>query len=582
MVGNALFVFSVSAAMQDASQAMEKQPIDQDSKSFGPSGFSILVHSRAVRLLGRFWIRVNGWGRPILPLLNVFMVAVVVAILGAGVYACFHVPCWYDEICMLDPAYHRATTGVWHSIAQWDSFDVVPFAPNYPLLINILRGLIACFGVNFWILRGAILVFGIVPIAALLWLFKRKGILQSGSEVIQAAFFIVCFTFLHWAVYIRPEAVLISVAAFLVYAWIIDRPVLLFLSALLVPLCGLQWNVLLLPIVLHWLVFGGRVRNPILVAIAFACSTVSTIIAYHALGMWPSYLQEAARVGGTSALSNILTKMKGTISCWDVGWLLSPANFPPALVFPVGLFLAVGVSTGFRATAGAVPRKTLVFVLLYLASVSVVLLLVHMDRHYFRPVLLPFALLAPVFLRPCLGRQWPVLAFLLLVSLYVGRVNASKVLGNFQRGADFAGDVRWSDESGLARALADCIAPSETVAAPNSAWFAVRAGNHGLMPLCYAFDIPEASQREVTAVLLEDIPVSPHHFDCSLFRRTHYAEAMMPRFCPHDGDPDSFPVAPYEFVSAIGEQWNCGFMEVPLKQEDRPGFIRYRLFRPVF
>jgi len=542
------------------------------------SGFSILFHSTAARFIGRLWNRANDFCRPLLPLLHLFMLAVTAVILCGVVFANGHTPCWYDEICMLDPAYHRVAEGVWRSIAQWDSIDVVPFAPNYPLLINILRLLIAVFGVNFRILRGSMLVFGLVPVAALLWLFRRKGLLQSCGEVIQGAFFTACFTFFHWAVYIRPESVLLSVVTLLVFAWAFNRPVLVFLSALLVPLCGLQWNVLLLPAFLHWLVFGGRLRNPILVAAAFVLSTAGTIIAYHALGMWPSYLQEAARVGGTSTFANVLGKLHGIVASWDVGCLLNPTSFPPVPVIFCGLFLAIGT----LVPSGRGTRRILAFVFLHLSVVSAVLLLVHMDRHYFRPVLLPFSILVPVFLRP--WRDCRPIAVLIvgLAALYVAHANASKALGNFQLGADFAGDIRWIDEDASLRSLLKPCTPDGIVVAPNSAWFAVRTQGRDYLPLCYAFDISEAHQRTVAAVLVEDIPQSPHHFDCSLFRHTSYTETMMPLFCPSGTNLDAVSVSPDDFMDAIASHWHCTFTEIPLDQPDWPGFIRYRLFHPVF
>ena len=129
------------------------------------------------------WIRLNDRAQPLLPLVYLFMLVELGGILYAVFFANQHIPCWGDEICMLDPAYYRATTGIWHSAAQWDSYDVVPFAPNYPLLINILRFLIGGFGFSFCFFRSVILACGLFSVAMLLWLLKKKGFLQSWKDV---------------------------------------------------------------------------------------------------------------------------------------------------------------------------------------------------------------------------------------------------------------------------------------------------------------------------------------------------------------------------------------------------------------
>jgi hypothetical protein len=548
------------------------------------SGLAIMAQSRFGCIFHAIGKKLDTFARIFSSVLHIAMVVAIGAILFAVIFANQHIPCWYDEICMLDPAYYRTTTGIWHSAAQWNSIDTVPFAPNYPLLINLLRLPIAFFGCNFWILRGSMLVFGLLPVAALLFLFRRNGLFKTWAEILQATFFSACGTFFYWSVYIRPEGILISVATLLVVFWSTDQPVLLFLSALLVPLCGLHWNVLLLPVALHWLVFGGRLRNPLLVAIAFALASAGTIAAYHLLGMWPSYLQEAARVGGLAVLPSVLAKLRATFTCWDVSWLLNPVALPPFLALCAAAFLAPGALAQRTAAVSSQERKAFFFVLLSL-SVVVVLSLVHMDRHYIRPLLLAVFLLAPVFLRSLFRRHPAVLLPLLLVSLYAARVNWAKTAGQFAASAEFPEDARWTDEAFLSQTLAARLSPDDVPLCPNSAYFAVRAHCKDLLPLCYAFDIGEDRQRSVTAVLLEDLPVSMLHMDCSIFRHTSYGQAMLARFSPPDNpcaDPDAVRVSPDELLAAIADKWHCAFTEIPLPSSPKPRAIHYRLFRPVF
>ncbi len=547
-----------------------------------PSGVSILLHSRFVQALGRIWGRMNNLARPLLPLLHLFMVVMTGVIFCAVVFANQRIPCWGDEICMLDPAYYRATTGIWHSASQWDSYEVIPFAPNYPLLINILRFLIGGFGFSFCLFRGVMLAFGLFPVAMLLWLLKRKGLLQSWGEACCAIYLTVCFTFCQWAIYIRPEALLVTVAGLLVYAWMTDRPVLLFGSALLVPLCGLQWNVLLLPAILHWLVFGGRIRNPFLVGTAFVLSSVITIAAYHLLGMWPSYLQEAARVGGLDAIHSASSKLHSAYASWDLTWLLHPLAIPPVVFLSACFSFALGGWGVFFRDASRLNRRFFFFLFFSFPAVILALALFgHMSWIYaffLLAFLIPCltALFCPLFHRPL------VLLACALFALYPASVNWSKLSHHYAPHIEGLTDFRWNDELSLEHALRAVLTPEDIIACDAPAYPAIRALCKDLYPVCFAFDLSPDQYRSITAVLLEDHPSSILHKDGSGFRRAHYAETMVPRFCPPGGDPDSIRVSPEELLAAIGERWQCSFAEVPFERTVRPGFIRYRLFRPLF
>ena len=549
-----------------------------------PSGLEILARSLPIQAGKRLWFRINDIARPLLPVFHLFMLVVIGSVLCAIVFANQHIPCWGDEICMLDPAYYRATTGVWHSAAQWDSFETIPFAPNYPLFINFLRLFISWLGVNFWVLRGAMIVFGIIPVFMLLWFCRRKGLLQTGTDILYASFVSACVTFFNWSVYLRPEALLLSVVTVLVFAWGGNRPVVLFLGALLVPLCGLQWNVLLLPVVLHWLIFGGRVRNPILVFSAFAVSSIATVIVYHTLGMWPSYLQEAARVGGLDVLHSALHKVRGALSAWNFGWLLNPVGFPPRFVIPAIAVLILGCIQAL-APASRSSRKTIVFICLSFASVIVGLSLASMNMHYPPVIILPVCLLVPFFLRTWLHR-FPLFTVLLFcAALHCAKVNWDKISEFYPPRIDGLTEARWLDEAALERVLEAELSPDDMPLATDSAWFAVRSRCRDMMPLCYAFDISGEQQKSITAVLLADEPSSILHKDGSGFRKTSYAKAMLARFCPPESpcdNPDDVRVSPEELLSAIGDHWHCTFTEIPLSQSSMNNAIHYRLFRPVF
>jgi hypothetical protein len=552
------------------------------------SGFSILVHSRPAQILVRLWIRLNIFVRPILPLVHFLMVVVIGVILYAVVFANQHVPGCYDDICMVDPAFHRATTGVWHSIAQWDSIDVIPFAPNYPLLINILRLLIACFGFNYWILRGSMLVSGLVPVALLLWLFRRKGLLQSGREVLQAAYFAAGFTFFYWSVYVRPEAILLSVATLFVFAWGDNRPVLLFLAALLVPLCGLQWNVLLLPVALHWLVFGGRLRNPVLVAVAFVLSSVATIAAYHLLGMWPSYLQEAARVGGLDAFHSAISKMAGAWRVGDFYWLF----------FRLGVFVALSwltfVFVGLLALRlDREVRPLIVFTALFpVICILAIALFGQLNSVYTYLLVLPLGLILPRLFRP-LTVHHPLLLVLVALTcpLWTARAHwahcrntANPCQWMHLAHPDFS-EARWLDEGAMEAALRPLLAPDELVLAPPDLYYAVHAVARELYTPDCAFDLSPAQRSAVTAVLMEAVPSDMEISALMRLRKQTGRPDLFAHLAPSPlpSDPEAtFRVTPDDLLAAIADHWHCHFEEIPLPPPSSPTTIPYRLFRPVY
>lgn len=523
-------------------------------------------------------------------------------ILCAVVFANQHLPCWLDEICMLDPAYHRTTEGVWRSIASWDSIDVIPFAPNYPLFINILRVFVAALGVNFWLLRGAMLFFGLVPLVALLWLFRHKSILQSRAEIIQAAYFSACFSFFWWAIYIRPEAILLSIVTLMVFAWSFDRPFLLFFFSLLVPVYGLQWNVLLLPVVLHWLVFGGRFRNLLLIGCAFTLSTLATIAVYHALDMWPSYLQQVANYHALdmdsaslqdSALANNNLWTHLHQACFSVYTLdfarwFGRHRIAPPLAFGLVFIVLGGFFGVLRSQKHHAARWWLFLSISVMGLLFVLGLFVNLGHYYVRLALAGISLFAPVFFRP-VWRRWPILLLLMaLVPLFPSTLvlwHATRDSTYALTGQGIPRSTRWMDETGLEQALAEVLTPKDTVCCADSAYFAIRSHCGNLMPLCYAFDLSSEQVRACTALLVEGTPVPALDYDYANWRKSSYTATMTQFFCPDKscGDLWSFRVSPDELVAAISARWDCTFTEISLDFSSLPpNRIHYRLFRPVF
>ena len=442
--------------------------------------------------------------------------------------------------------------------------------------------MLAMFGVSFAIVRGAMLIFGLVPVFALLWFFRRKGFLQSRWEIVQAAYFIACFTFFGWAVHIRPEAVLVTVISLFIFAWASDHSVLLFLTGVLIPLCGLQWNVLLLPVAFHWLIFGGRIRKPILVAVALGLSSVVSITAYHILGMWPSYCHEAARTDGLDALHSGYVKLLDACTHGNFGWLFNQWATTPILTLCFLFFATLGILSVTAFHSASLHRKTVLFLFLSLPSSILALGLCGHVYIFYEHVLFGFALLGlPVLARP-LFRYPLFLLPCILLALYPVKINWHKFSHAYGPRLDALTDASWLDDANLEQALSNNLAPDDVLLAPDSAWIAARSHCRDALPLCFAFDLSGKQQRSITAVLLPEEPSSILYKDGSGVRRVHYAKVMCARFCPLGAAPDTIHVSPEELLAAIGEHWNCTFTEIPLEQANSSGFIRYRLFRTVF
>lgn len=527
--------------------------------------------------------------RPVLPVLYLFMGAITIVILGLVFFANQHLPCWYDEICMLDPAYHRATTGIWHSIAQWDSLETIPFAPNYPLHINFLRFAISLFGTKCWLLRGSIFFLGLAPVVILLWIIWKKGVLLSWQEVLCATYLSACCTFFYWSVYVRPEAILLCAITLFVITWTSDRPVFLFLSSIFIPLCGLQWNVLLLAVFLHWLVFGGRFRKLLLVTLAFGLSSAGTIVAYHLLGMWPSYLQEAARVGGLDALHAVQTKLLGAWSAGDFYWLFFPLS--TFVVLPCLSFAVLGLIAWKKMPLQSRANFSFAISALVLIVLAVALL-GHLNENYTYLIPLPICLVFPIVLRPFLPRHCLIPVLLVLTVPLVSAHGYWERLSDTHRNVqwlrfthpDFS-QTRWLDESSLETAIGSTLSENDVVLAPPDVYFALRLFRIGMYPHEWAFDLSNTQQKTITAVLLDAAPSTMELSQLYKIRNKMNVPDLFNHLLPNPEPADptfSFSVAPEDILSALGMYWSCCFTELPFHDSSNENAIKYRLFRTSF
>lgn len=557
---------------------MEQSTLPAANSTPIPSGFFVLIHNPTTQWIVRFWCWANKFVRKFLPCIHFFMLLVTVAILGAIVFANQHLPCWLDEIYMSSPAYHRATEGVWHSVCCWNSIGTIPYAPNYPLFCNILRILIAYFGLNFWILRGGQLVFGLAPIVALLWLFRRKRIIRSRLEIVEAIYFAACFTFFIWSVWIRPEAIFLSVITLLIFAWASNRPILLFFSGILVPLCGLQWNVLLLPAIIYWLVFGGRFRNTVLLILALLISSMATLVVYHRLGMWPSYLQEAARIGGLDIFHHVLSRMIAGGLKMDFTWFFSAWGENPAPAWSLVLVGACALPSFLGRWHKGSSKRLSIFLLLAETAVWLSMALAANLNFIYLPLApLPLAFCVSTWSSPLRDRQ-PAAFFLVTnIALGIAGTNAKHLCKWFPNHAPSIAEAKWLDERALENALSGCWPSGAIVLADDSAYCAISTCKGYFLPACYAFDLSSSERVRVGAILLEDAPYPLRAWNAN-WRCASYSRVLQ------NGQSWAFVegITADQLIDVIGNNWNCTFTEIPIAQSTWHRAIHYRLFLPVF
>lgn len=370
-----------------------------------------------------------------------------------------------------------------------------------------------------------------------------------------------------------------------IIAWLDNRLVLLFLVALCVPLCGLQWNVLFLPVVLHWLVFGGSLRKYLLVAIAFFLSTLATLIAYHVLGMWPSYLQEAARVGGLHAISGALEKLHGIFARHDWNFLSSP-NVPYDAL-PANLVCVCGGLAAFFWHADRQVWKMWIFSFVsYYGTIFSIALFANLNPQYIKLLLLVPAMLVPPMFRN-VWRKFPLFLFaFVMVFSYTALVHWRKI----QQSPDMVGNVSafacWVDEAELEKLFADLVENDDVVCCVDSAYCAARTHAREVVPLVFAFDISPQQIRKIKAVVIQDEPYRVFDYAWASFRKSTFAPTLQHLFWnpqpPENVDLWDYTISPDALIAAIANHWHCALAEIPLDQAERSAFIRFRFFRPVF
>lgn len=555
---------------------------NSNSGQVSPSGFSMLVQSRAFLILLRIWNCLNGFARTLRPLLNLCMLATTIAILCAVVFANQHYPSWYDETCLTDPAYYKVTKGIWKSRMEFDSLGVEPFAVKYPLLIGMMWVFAKCFGMKYALFRASMLFFGLLPIVGVFWLARKRGLIKSWTEGLQAAYFMACFGFFHWCIYIRPEAIVLSVGFLVAWCWLSGARIPLFLSSFCIPLCGLHWDVMVFPCLFAWLIWGGSFKKAILVLAGILLGTVGTLCWYHLAGMWPSYLLEAHR-GGTSPsiLGNISRFLYDIFLNVDFSHLFSwhyPFN---AFLCTLWVFGLGAVALHFSPEASIWDRKSFVFAFLsYFALILALASAAWLNDHYPR-LLAPLACLwTPLVFRHW-WRKYPLLLFACAV---VAACVASVVWNNirFSREGGARTDI-WMDEAALEASIDGVLSRDDVVLADASAYFAVRSRCGELFPFCYAFDLSEEQIHSCTAVLVEDNPSRLTNRDYSDGRGTSYSRAMKAFYDPDGTSGETARVTPDNLVAAVAARWDCSFEEIPfVVSTPLHRAIRYRLFRPVF
>ena len=112
--------------------------------------------------------------------------------LGVVAFEAFRFTPWYDETCMLDPAFYMARGGLPQSHIAIDTIGVVPFVLNYPLFMLLLTGVMHLVGVNFWVIRGLCFALVLAGLGLGVWWLVRRRIFDGFHGLLFALFWNYC------------------------------------------------------------------------------------------------------------------------------------------------------------------------------------------------------------------------------------------------------------------------------------------------------------------------------------------------------------------------------------------------------
>ncbi len=512
-------------------------------------------HQRMQRLWAACWPLVK-WG----------CAAAFLLWLGVVGFEAFHFTPWYDETCMLDPAFYMARGGLPQSHIAIDTIGVVPFVLNYPLFMLLLTGVMRLAGVNFWVIRGVCLALVLAGKGLVVWGLVRRRIFDGFHGLLFALFFLLTIPASCVGLMARPECLGVFLLALLLSAFAGEgraARVGCFLIAFLLPWNGMQWVFLGGMFVFFlWLFVGGRFSGLCLCAAGMLAGLMAELLFFHLTGTWELYRREIVRATGNSSAIQMAADHLAALSQGNVDWL---THYIPSSFWWQWAGLA---ACGFLARPLALAQDTRRVLHFAVVASPVALvglaLLAHLLSGYLFPFWGLFAVAWAMVFRDT-ARIFPVLACLLLVFLVLLPMYGGYLV--FRYANDPLG-VRRHRPTPIERTLAGVVSGDDVVVCNDALYYAVRGRAKDWYPLRRIL-LDGFPSGEVTLLAIADHPVRSRRIWLD-----HVLNAALDHHFPSD-DPVSLP----DFVHLLEREWNCSFQEIDTSALRPLGEGGYRCFR---
>ena len=488
--------------------------------------------------------------------------------IGVVAFEAFHFTPWYDETCMLDPAFYMAHGGLPQSHIAIDTIGVVPFVLNYPLFMLLLTGVMRLAGVNFWAIRGLCFALVLAGLGLVVRGLARRRVFDGFHGLLFALFFLLSIPASSVGLMARPECLGVFLLALLLSTFAREGRMAragCFLVAFLLPWNGMQWVFLGGMIVFFlWLFVGGRFPGLCLCAVGMLAGLLAELLFFHATGTWELYRREIVRATGNSSAIQMAADHLAALSQGNVDWL---THYIPASFWWQWAGLA---ACGFLSRPLALApdtRRVLRFAVVASPVALVGLaLLAHLLSGYLFPFWGLFAVAWAMVFRDT-ARTFPVLGCLLLVCLVLFPMYGGYLA--FRYANDPLG-IRRHRPAPIERTLAEVVSGDDVVVCNDALYYAVRGRAKDWYPLrralCDGFP-----SGEVTLLALADHPVRSRRIWLD-----HVLNEGLDRHFPHD-DPVPLP----DFVRLLEREWNCSFREIDTSALRPLGEGGYRCFRKM-
>lgn len=485
---------------------------------------------------------------------------------GVLAFEAFHYTPWYDETCMLEPAFYMSRGGLPQSHIDIDTLGVVPFVLNYPLFMLLLTGAIRLAGFNFWAIRG--LCFSLV-LAGTLFVARglvRRRILDGFHGVLFAFLFLLSIPASGVGLMARPECLGVFLFALLLASLGNERPLALvgcFIVSFLFPWNGMQWVFLGgIFVFFLWLFVGFRFSRLCICAAGMLAGLLAELMFFQVTGTWELYRREIIRATGCSSAIQMATDHLAALAHGNVDWLTH--YLPSSFWMPwLGLVACAFFS---RSLALAMDTRRVLRFAVVASPVALVglALLAHLLPGYVFPFWGLFAIAYALVFRDT-ARTFPVLGCLLLLVLVLFPMRSGYLAFRY---ADDPWGARRHHPVPIARTLSGLVSPDDVVVCNDALYYAVRGHAKDWYPLrrilCDGFP-----SDNVTLLAIADHPVRSR----KIWLDHVLNESLDHRF------PGDDPVPLPDFIRLLEREWSCSFREIDTSPLRALGEGGYRCFR---